>query len=348
MKALVLEGNGALTFRPAHAEPPREEGWALVRVAAAGICGSDIHRAFSGKAYHYPLIMGHEFSGVVEIAAPSGRFPAGTRVAVFPLLPCYRCRACGTGDYAQCSNYSYLGSRRDGGFAERVWVPDVNLFAVPDSVPLSHAALTEPTAVALHGIRKLRISAASNAAVFGAGPIGNLAAQWLKLHGCGRVFIVDVDPRKLAVAKQMGLEVIDASAGDAVALINEQTGGLGVDLSVEAVGLPQTFLQALQVAGMHAQVLFMGNIHGTFQVGEKDFSNVLRKELTIHGTWNSKIVPTGVDDWSSSLHFMQAGLQIDPLITTRLPLEEGPSVFAEIRDRKGLHNKVIFEIGRDA
>jgi L-iditol 2-dehydrogenase len=348
MNALVLEADKRLTYVTGRAIPqaPGERPAALIRVAACGICGSDIPRGFGGKAYFYPLVMGHEFSGVVEEPVPGGRFPKGARVAVFPLIPknIDTDPACQSGDYAQARDYDYFGSRRDGGFAEYVRVPEWNLFPVPDEVDLLHAAMTEPAAVALHGVRKLRIRAGSDAVVFGAGPIGNMTAQWLRIHGCRRVFIVDVEPRKLDLAREMGFHPVNAREGDPVAAIFAATGGAGVPYSIEACGLPITFLQAVQVAAMFGEVLFMGNIAGEFKIGEKDFSNILRKELTIHGTWNSKVTPCGSDDWSTVLKHLDRDLQVAPLITDTPPLSDGPALFDDLVHRRNYHNKVIFRI----
>lgn len=347
MKALVLQANAQLAHqedRPIPEGP--HDNCALVRIAACGICASDIPRGFLHKAYHYPLVMGHEFSGTIEAAAPDGKYPAGTRVAVFPLLPKDPIHdpACQTGDFAQASDYDYYGSRRDGAFAEYLRIPEWNLFPVPDEVSLLHAAMTEPAAVALHGVRRMHPSSGYDAAVFGAGPIGNMTAQWLRIHGCSRVFVVDIDERKLAIAEEMGFVPVNPNDGDPVAAIYRQTGDRGVQCSVEAVGLPLTFLQAVQVAGRGAEVCFLGNIHGEFKIGEKDFSNILRKELTIYGTWNSKVAPVGTDDWSTVLKHLDQSLQVAPLITDTLPLSEGPRIFDEIVNRKGFHNKVIFDI----
>ncbi|MDR1282603.1 MAG: galactitol-1-phosphate 5-dehydrogenase [Opitutaceae bacterium] len=355
MQALVLEADKKLvhvTGRPVPPPPDGDDGRplasALVRIAACGICGSDIPRGFGGKAYHYPLVMGHELSGVIEEAAPGGRLPAGTRVTVFPLLPENAASdpACQTGDHAQAAAYDYYGSRRDGAFAEYLRVPEWNLFPVPDDVNLLHAAMTEPAAVALHGVRRLHCKAGDDAAVFGAGPIGNLAAQWLRIHGCSRVFVVDVDERKLDIAGKMnfGAAPLNAARLDPVAAILDATGGRGVQRSVEACGLPLTFLQAIKVAARSGEVLFMGNIAGEFRIGEKDFSGILRKELSIYGTWNSKVVPHGADDWSTVLKHLDRTLHVAPLITDRLPLAEGPRVFDDIVHRRGFHNKVIFDI----
>lgn len=345
MKSLILESPGHFVFqsdRPTPTENPGED-CVRVRVAACGICGSDIPRGFDpGGAYHYPLVLGHEFSAVVEENGPG--FKVGDRVAVFPLLPKPGQPGYETGDYAQTTNYDYYGSRRDGAMQEFLRVPVANLFPVPDHVKLLHAACTEPAAVALHGMRKLHINKGDTALVIGAGPIGNMTAQWLRIHGCARVFIADVDPRKLELAASMGFETIDSKAADLVQQLMDKTNGLGANRVVEACGLPVTFVQAIACAATFGEVVFMGNLHGEFRLGEKAFSSILRRELTLHGTWNSKVVPRGTDDWSTVLKYMDRELQIAPLITDTPSLEEGPAIFASIRERKAPHNKVIFNI----
>ena len=342
MKALVLTRDKTVEFMEvADPERPGPE-WALVRVGFSGICNSDLHRGFEGAAYHYPLIMGHEFSGVVEEPSAAGRFPRGARVIVFPLIPCRRCLPCQTGDYAQCVDYDYLGSRRDGAFAERVWAPEANLVAVPEGVSMQDASLTEPCAVALHGVDKLDIRPGHAGAVFGGGPIGNMAAQWMRLRGADPVFVVDIDERKLALASGMGFAPIDSRTGDPAAQIREKTGGAGADRVVEAIGLPLTFLQAVQCAARFGEVVFLGNIRGTFQVGESDFSSILRRELTIRGTWNSRVVPEGRNDWSTVLSHLGSRIVVSGLVSHTPPLSEGADVFRRILSRREFFNKVVF------
>jgi threonine dehydrogenase-like Zn-dependent dehydrogenase len=204
--------------------------------------------------------------------------------------------------------------------------------------------MTEPCAVALHGVRRMTVEPGMNAAVIGAGPIGNMVAQWLRIGGCKQVVLVDIDKRKLGIGKEMGFDIIDSSRGDPVASLNEKSEGYGFDCVVEACGLPATFLQALQVAARFAQVVFMGNINGEFDIGEKDFSSILRRELTILGTWNSKVVPRGRDDWSVVLSYMDRELIVEPLISHTPPLEEGPQMFRKVMDRNTYTDKVIFRI----
>lgn len=344
MKALVLLADRTLAYTDLP-DPPEPEGdWVRVKVAYAGVCGSDLPRAFGGKSYRYPLVMGHEFSAVVERPGPESRLSPGDRVAVFPLLPCRRCRPCQTGEFAQCESYDYFGSRRDGGFAEYLNVPQDNLFLVPPGVSLLEAAMTEPAAVALHGVRKLRLVPGDRAAVFGAGPIGNLAAQWLRIRGCGEVIVVDIDARKLAAAAAMGFTAVDAGREDPVEAVRRRTDG-GAAAVVEAVGLPLTFRQALQAAGRFAEVLFLGNLAGELSIGDKDFSQILRRELVIYGTWNSRMVPRGRDDWSVTLAHMDGRLRIAPLIGLTPPLADGPEIFQRLAGGSlSAAGRIIFQV----
>ncbi len=334
MKALVLVRDGVLEYRDVPVPSRPGPQWALVRVAHAGLCSSDMHRGFGAGAYHYPLIMGHEFSGFVEEPAETGRAGKGARVAVYPLIPCRKCGPCQIGEYAQCIQYDYLGSRRDGAFAEMVWAPDDCLVPVPDGVSMRDAALTEPCAVALHGVDKLSVRPGTSAAVIGAGPIGAMAAQWLRVRGCSPVMAVDIDPDKLALAESLGLTAVDARAGDPVARIKELTGGAGADRVIEAVGLPGTFLQAVQCAARFGEVVFMGNIRGTLQVGESDVSSILRRELSIRGTWNSRIAPAGHSEWTTVLSSLGTRITVDRLISHTPRLAEGVDNFSRIVGRK--------------
>jgi L-iditol 2-dehydrogenase/galactitol-1-phosphate 5-dehydrogenase len=343
MTALVLERNEILVCREVPDPPRPGADWVLLRVAHAGICNSDLHRGFGGGAYHYPLIMGHEFSATVVEAFTGSRFAPGDRVVVFPLIPCRRCAPCQAGEFAQCVDYDYIGSRRDGAFAELVWAPEACLFRVPEGVSMADASLTEPCAVALHGVGKLAICAGDTAAVFGGGPVGNMAAQWLRLRGCGKIFLVDIDPAKLALAKFMGLTPVDSRRGDPVEQIRELSGGAGAERVLEAIGLPLTFLQATQAAARGGEVVFLGNIRGEFRIGEKDFSSLLRREITIKGTWNSRITPEGRNEWTEVLSELGKRIQVSPLISHTVGLAEGPEIFQRIVSRAESFNKVVFQ-----
>ena len=349
MKSLVLENNQNLVLHT-DADIPKAiaENSILVKVAACGICGSDIKRGFDNGAYHYPLVMGHEFSAFVAEDASDGTFKRGDRVAVFPLVPTnINEPAYQTGDYAQLKEYNYFGSRCDGAFAEYLRVPIKNLFRVPEHVDMVHASMTEPAAVALHGVRKMHITAGDFGVVIGAGPIGNMTAQWLKIHGCKDVAVIDIDEKKLKIAQDMGFIAINSLEKDAVEEVFKLTNNRGANRVVEACGLPQTFLQALNVASRNGEVVFMGNIIGEFKIGEKDFSSILRREITIYGTWNSKTVPTGNDDWSTVLNYMDREFQVAPLISDIVTIEQGKEIFDSIVEKRKFHNKVIIQLTKE-
>ena len=345
MKALVLKKNAQLAYEEV-AEPKKsDETSYLIKIIASGICGSDISRAFHGAAYHYPLIMGHEFSGIIQEAFPGSHYKPGDRVAVYPLLPCRHCDACRMGRYNQCRDYSYFGSRIDGGFSEFIYVPEFNLVPVPPHLDIVYAAMTEPCAVALHGVRKLTVSGGETAVVYGAGTIGNLAAQWLRLRGCDRTILIDIKETQLGIAEDMEFTVINSRQTDPVKQIYNITKGKGADLVVEACGLPVTYRQAVQSAGSHKEIVFMGNLNGELRIPEAESSDILRKELTIFGTWNSNILPRGQDDWSTSLRFMDKKILLSPLISHRPALREGAEVFRRIADGNEDFGKVIFHSG---
>jgi len=347
VKAAVLESPAVLSYRDVPDPEPFGDRPVLVRVGAVGMCGSDLLRFGKGTAYHYPLILGHEFSAVLERAPAGSRFAPGDRVAVFPLLADPDDPLTAIGEPALGTGYDYFGSRRDGGMAELRYVPERNLIPVPASMPLLHAAMVEPAAVALHAVRKLRVPPAGTALVIGAGPIGALAAQWLRILGWTRVLVADVDPVKLALMADLGFETIDA-AGDTVAATRILT-GTGVDAAVEASGLPATLLQALEATAPRGQVLILGDLKGDVTIPRVLVSSLIRRELTVLGTWNSKIGPAGRSEWDMVVaHIADGRLQVAPLISHAVPLAAAPAVFSGLTERRVRSNKVLFAVSAEA
>lgn len=348
MKALVLEATGVLRMKNVQEPAPFGERPVLVRVGAVGVCGSDVIRFAKGKVYHLPLVLGHEFSAIVEEVPQGSKFNKGDRVVVYPLLPDLEDPFSRIGAFNVSGGYDYFGSRRDGAFEERLYVPEKNLIPIPHDIPLIHAAVTEPAAVALHGVLKFHIPAHASALVIGCGPIGALAAQWLRVLGASQVYVADVDPRKCAIMESLGFTAINALERDTVAAIRELTGGKGADCVVEASGIPKTFVQAIEAAGVFGQVLFLGDVNGNVALEDSLISSILRRELTLHGTWNSRNLPSGKSEWDMVLAQMGKGLQISPLISHMPILEQGPQVFADMASRNIWYNKVVFPIAPEA
>lgn len=328
MNALVLEENGKLVWR-AH-ELRAVDGWYRMRIAAAGICGSDLGRGFNGGAYHYPLVMGHEFSAVVEEAPKGGKYVSGTLAAVYPLLPCGKCAACVKGFIQLCEHYDYFGSRRDGAFAEELYVPESHIIPVPDGVTPEEAAMTEPAAVAYHGTHGFPLEKGARAMVIGGGPIGLIAAQWLRIRGAGEIAVCDVDPAKLDFARRFGFEAEDTGEAGERALPE-------CDVVVEACGVSATRTMAVACCARKGVLSFIGNPANDWTLPKQLFSSVLRKELTMRGNWNSVPDP----DWREVLAHAGKDLNLKDLVTARVPMADGAAAFARILNHECFHCKTL-------
>ncbi|MBD3183233.1 alcohol dehydrogenase catalytic domain-containing protein [Candidatus Poribacteria bacterium] len=345
MKAAVLHAVGDLRYEDVPV-PELNPGETLIKVKAAGVCGSDVPRVKKKGTYSFPLIPGHEFAGEIsEINSDiSTDFKAGDKVAVFPLIPCRKCPYCQIGEYAQCDNYDYLGSRTDGGFAEYITAPIANLVKVPDNVSFEWAAMTEPASVALHALRRSGVDAGDNVVILGAGPIGIILAQWARICGAGRVFVTDIVDEKLSVAKDYGFKnCINSRRNDPVETVIKETGGIGADLCIEAAGTPVTFEQSLRIVRKLGKVVLMGNVSGNVTIPEKTASAILRGQLTIYGTWNSSFTAVPKNEWKTALQFMSSkALDLENLITHRFNLKQAVEVFDMMYKKQEFFNKVMF------
>lgn len=342
MKACVLHAIGDLRLEDLPTAMP-QKGEALVRVAACGVCGSDIPRVFTKGTYQFPLVPGHEFSGVVE-AVGSGVDPVwkGRRVAVFPLIPCRNCAACEIGAYAQCQDYDYLGSRCDGAFAEYVTAPVANLVPVPEDLSLEEAAMAEPAAVAAHALGRAGLELGDNVLIFGAGPIGLLLGQWAEAWGAGKVMLVDIDLAKLRFARAQGfLHLFDATPGGVEEWVKTKT-GRGADVVIEGSGSPAAFEQCMGAARPFGAVVLMGNPVGSMTLSQPAYWAILRRELRVLGTWNSSFAELPRNEWKLALDFMASGrLKVQPLITHRTGLDGLRDHLVMMRDRREFFNKVM-------
>lgn len=340
MKALNLHSIGDLRYEEV-ALPERKAGEVVVKVRACGICGSDIPRIFSKGTYHFPTIPGHEFAG--EIVEADEKELIGSRVAVFPLLPCRQCEACQIGQYAQCSNYDYYGSRRDGAFAEYIAVEKWNLIFLNEHLSFEEAALCEPAAVALHAIHQGKVAIGDTVAVFGAGPIGIMLALWAQINGASHVVLCDIDQTKVDFARQLGFQhAINSLQTDPVDYIKQQTGNKGADVCIEGAGVAITWEQCMKAAKSFGTVVCMGNPAKEMTLSQKGYWEILRKELTLKGTWNSSYNDVR-NDWRTAIEAISSGvLPVKPLISHRFPLSEAEEAFGVMRTQRDFFNKVMF------
>ena len=292
MKAYVLNGINQLDFVEVP-KPKLREGEVLVEVQAAGICGSDIPRIFETGTYHFPTIPGHEFAGVVcEVQAEMDVAWLGKRVGVFPLIPCMSCQPCNEKQYEMCMYYDYLGSRRDGGFAEYVAVPVRNLIELPDEVSFETAAMLEPACVGIHALGRVDMQKVHSATVFGPGTIGLLIAQWLRVLKVENIYLVGTNEKQRELALKLGFEQFyNGNETDAVRAILDETKGAGTDLTIECTGLGSVLEQCLELTKRGGEVLVVGNPHGDLDLPKAIYWKILRKQLHISGTWNSSFIP---------------------------------------------------------
>lgn len=343
MKANVLHGVSDLRFEDVPM-PVLKTGEVLVKVRAVGICGSDIPRIFVNGTYHFPTIPGHEFAGeVVDAFDDENKKLIGTRAAVFPLIPCRECNSCKQGNYEMCKNYNYLGSRCDGAFAEYVAVPVWNLAPIPDRVPFEQAAMCEPISVGLHAVRRTNIKLGDNVVIYGPGTIGGLIAQWCRAGGATKVMLVGTSASNFDTVKKLGFDLIfNSDEGDPVKWVMEQTNGNGADIAIEAVGCAATFNSCLMSARPAGTVIAVGNPHGDYLLPKDTYWQILRKQLTVHGTWNSGFDGTDKCDWHTAIAAMNAGqINAGALITHRFGLSELSKGLEIMRDNKEPFCKVM-------
>lgn len=349
MKAWVLHGINDLRFETAE-EPVLGENEVLVAVKAAAICGSDIPRIYRTGAYSHPLVPGHEFSGIVEKAgADAVNGWLGKRVGVFPLVPCGVCAPCKKKQYEMCRNYGYLGSRRNGGFAEYVAVPARNLIELPDNISYREAAMLEPMAVAVHAIRRMKPEAGEKIVVCGLGTIGMLLLIFLMEAGCKHVYAIGNKDFQRKMAVNLGLKeenYCDGRLQDAVRWTAAHTEGEGADVFFECVGKNETLVQAVNAAAPGGRICLVGNPYSDMALEKGVYWKILRNQLTVLGTWNSSFTHESGDDWHYVLdRLAQEKVAPAKLVSHTFPLEELEAGLEIMRDKAEDYIKIMAETG---
>jgi L-iditol 2-dehydrogenase len=326
MKAAMLYGVKNLKVEDIEV-PKVGAGEVLVKVETATTCGTDLkifQRGYVEKVIKLPTIFGHEWAGDVVEVAEGLQWPTkGARVRAGNSAPCLRCTMCQKGKYNLCENMIWLW----GAYAEYIKVPArmvlVNMQEIPQHVSYEEAAIAEPLACVLHGLEEVRLKLGDTVAVIGAGPIGLLHLLTAKKMGVSKVIIIDLVEERLNVAERLGAdETINAGKVNAVKDVRQLTGGYGVDVAIEAIGLPATWEQALKMARRGGTVLEFGGCPPGTEI--KVNAEMLHYgEQTILGTFHT-----------TPLHFRKAlnliasrSIDVRPLITRRMKLEEIEKAF---------------------
>jgi 2-desacetyl-2-hydroxyethyl bacteriochlorophyllide A dehydrogenase len=324
-RAAVLTGPRRLEVvdRP---RPEPAPGEVAVRVAATAICHTDLE-IFTGRhpGVHYPVVMGHEATGVVE-AVGSGveRAHAGQRVVINPIIGCGACDACGRGQGNLCRRAGLLGRELDGSLSERLVLPETYVYPLPDHLPADVGTLVETLATVHHAQQRAGVAAGEIVVVIGQGASGLLHTQLARLTGAGQVIGVSRSQWKLDLARRMNADhVIDAGRADQVAEVARLTDGRGADLVIDTTGSPDVLGPAVEMLRPGGRLLLYGIGHRPV-TGFSTFP-VYFKELTIYGS--RALVPS---DFEPSIRLVASGaIVVDGFITARYPLARVGEAFAD-------------------
>jgi L-iditol 2-dehydrogenase len=343
MKALLLSSYNHLELAdlPVPAPHPDE---VLIRVAACGICGSDVH-GYDGSSGRRipPIVMGHEAAGIVESAGANvNNFASGDRVTFDSTVYCGACPNCLRGDINLCDNRQVLGVscgdyRRAGAFAEFVTVPARILHRLPENLPFAEAAMLEAVAVAIHAVNLAHLQPADTALVIGAGTIGILTLQAVRAAGCQKVFVTDVDQDRLSLAKQLGATETLRSNETLHSQILQLTNNHGVGIALECVGRTETIAAAIDAARKGGTVVLVGNITPNVNL---PLQKVVSRQIRLQGSCAS------AGEYPRAIELLASGaIRVKPLISAIAPLDEGASWFERLHNREPNLLKVVLTPG---
>jgi propanol-preferring alcohol dehydrogenase len=298
--------------------PPIGERDILVAVKAAGICHSDAHyRAGRSPAHPLPLTLGHEVAGIIEAAGPGVHpFQAGDRVVLHYMVTCGHCEYCLKGNEQFCTSGKMIGKYRDGGYAEYISIPARSAFILPPEIPFEHGAILMcSSATSLHALWKARLQPGETVAVFGVGGLGVSAVQLARALGARQVFAVDIQSNKLGLAGSLGAIPVNATQTDPVAEIRRLTGGRGVDVAVELIGLPRTMSQAFQSLAIQGRAAIAGLTDRSLEIAP--YQGLINKEAEIIGVSDHL-----AQEIPELIELVQRGsLDLSSVVTRTIPLE---------------------------
>ena len=347
MKAAVLYANDDIRYGDwQYPDINGDSQSIIVRVKASGICGSDIPRVLYNGSHYYPNILGHEFAG--EIVETGGEvkdlydLKAGDKIAGAPLMPCMKCADCQNGNYSLCRFYDFIGSRRQGAFAEYVKLPAVNAVKFDPGISYEQGALFEPSTVALHGLRVNNFTGGHDVAILGGGTIGLFTMQWAKIFGARSVTVFDISEERLDLCKKTGADYI----------VNTQTEKLekteayknAYHFVFETAGNINTMQSAFEISDNKANICFIGTPTKDLTFTPKLFENMNRKEFRLTGSWMSYSAPFPGDEWHLTAHYFKTGqLKFDDkFIFKKYSLDQAKEAFDLYKTPGQVKGKIMF------
>ena len=342
MKALIWEAAQTMTLRD-EPEPTAAADEILVRVAYAGICGSELSGYLGHNALRVPpLIMGHEFAGEIVAAGPlvptfRPDLTVGSVVTVNPLWYCGDCDSCAAGLNQLCANRRLLGAHRPGAFAEYISAPAKLALKLPEGMDARVGALTEPVGCAVRIAELAGDVADADCLIIGAGPIGLLALQMLWYKGAARVFIAEIDAARLEMGAALGGIPIQPRESDTVDAVREATDGAGVAVSVDAVGSALTREQCVSATRASGRLILSG-LHE--ESSAMPVADMIRREIVAQGSF--AYTPA---NFAQALELLgQGAIRLDPWIH-EAPLGEGGLWFERLIEAPGDVSKVLLVPG---
>jgi len=341
MKAAYYEGNKKFSVGESPIVHP-EAGQVRMEVAYCGVCGTDVgiflgHRDNQVKV---PQVVGHEACGtVVEVGQGVDGFNVGDRVVVRPTDACGKCPTCERGDTNICPSINFIGVSSPGAFQGSWTVPANLLHKLPESINMVHAALVEPMAVAAHDVRLAGVKAGDYCVVIGAGPIGVLEALVCREKGA-KVVVSEVNSSRVALAKELGFEVVNPAETDVVKHVMDSTGGDGADFVFEVTGSQAGVDMMTKLPRTHGTIVIVAIFAEPKMV---DLRTILWREYTVVGTRNY----VGQDFEEAIRLVAEASMPLDKIVSDVRPLDRMQETFEEILSGKADFMKVLFATSED-
>lgn len=315
--------------------PQLAAGEVLLRVAACGVCGSELE-SFKTHSVRRPppLVMGHEFCGIIEDAGDASDFQTGQKVVANALVPCGDCVRCQRGDTHLCAHRQLFGMHRQGAFAEYVAVPARCLIPWPEELLAAAACLAEPLGNGVHMVNLTQHLPAERILIIGAGPIGLMAQQAFAALRGSQIMVADLSAERIAVAQKLGAaHIVNSREADAVALCLEWTHGEGADIVIDAVGAVATKTQSLTALRPGGAAVWIG-LHSD----EMTFNSyhVTLPEKQVFGSYSATLPEMQV-----ALQLMQEGKVETASWVESFPLERGAEAFHRMADARGTDIKAV-------
>lgn len=339
MRAAVFRGTAGVLDLADLPTPEPGRGEVRVKVAGCGFCHTDLHYLDHGVATAKPppIVLGHEVAGTVDaVGAEGDEGSLGRRVLVPAVLPCGQCELCRTGRENICPRMRMLGNHVDGGFAEYLIAPAKDLVPLPDDIdPVVGSVIADALTTPYHAVvHRARVRAGESVAVVGCGGVGINVVQFAAAAG-GRVVAIDLDPRKLEVARSLGAAAtVDPAAVDDVGREVRRLLGDGADVAVEAVGSPATIATAFSTLRRGGRLCLVGY---SADIAALPAHRVMFLELSVVGSLGCRPA-----DYGRVVELVRSGrVRLEPVVSGRVPLERVAEAADRLRRREGFRTVVV-------